>query len=130
MLNETWLPIFGYEGLYEVSTSGNVRSLPRRESFKNSERIRKGSILKPKNARGGYLKVSLCKDSVIKNATIHRLVALTFLLTSDTKKQVNHIDGDKTNNRVENLEWVTALENTQHAIKIGLRKGLTNDSFL
>jgi hypothetical protein len=115
MTNETWFPIFGYEKLYEVSTLGRVKRLP-------SGLYSDGHILKLKPAKGGYLQVGLCKNSKVYNAKVHRLVALTFLLNLDGTKQVNHIDGDKENNNVDNLEWVTPLENTTHAIKIGLRK--------
>jgi hypothetical protein len=117
MTNEIWMPVFGYEKLYEVSTLGRVKRLP-------SGLYSDGHIIKSKAARGGYLQVGLCKDNKVWNAKIHRLVALTFILTSDSNKQVNHIDGNKQNNNVDNLEWITAKENTHHAIKLGLRKGV------
>lgn len=103
---EVWAKIEGYPN-YEVSSFGNVR--------------RGGKILKLKDRR--YLSVSLYSKGVsVKFPLVHRLVAKAFIPNPDNKPQVNHIDGNRHNNHISNLEWVTPLENTQHAIKNGLIK--------
>ena len=101
---EVWKPIRNYEGLYEVSNMGRVKSLERTVwvnggSYKKSERI-----LKPQKVRG-YLGVSLCKDAELKRYLVHRLVGQAFMENPEGFKEINHIDEDKTNNKVENLEW-------------------------
>ena len=111
---EIWKWIFGYEGLYQVSNFGRVKSF--------NGRWGSVQILKPVLQKNGYLTVSLCKNGKLKTVKIHRLVAETFLTNSDNLPEVNHKDGNKLNNCVENLEWCTGKENVQHALENGLRK--------
>lgn len=105
---EEWKDINGYEGLYQVSNLGRVKS------FKGkSERI-----LKPGLNAKGYLGVNLYKNSKPKNIRVHRLVARAFIPNQENKPEVNHIDEDKTNNTVSNLEWTTGKENNNHGTRI------------
>lgn len=106
---ENWRPVRGYEGLYEISDKGRVRSLPR-----NGTVLRK-RILKPHLLKSGYWQVELSMDNKMHGYRVHRLVAAAFIPNPENKLQVNHIDGDKENNCVENLEWVTRSENQLHA---------------
>ena len=104
---ENWKAVNGYEGLYEVSDKGRVKGLKRNRILKNIV----DSL--------GYVRVSLCKENKIKAHKIHRLVAEHFLKPSEYKV-VNHIDGNKENNSVENLEWCNASQNRKHACDTGL----------
>lgn len=118
---EIWKNIEGYKGLYQISNLGRVRSLDRYIKYgfgmrKIKGKIKKNQILKNK----GYNIIVLSKDNKKKTFLVHRLVALHFISNPDNKPQVNHIDGDKENNSVENLEFVTNQENRDHAIENGL----------
>ena len=117
---ETWKDIKGYEGYYQISDLGNVRSVDRFDGVHE----RKGSILKPNLKQNGYMQVGLRKHSTRKWFGIHRLVAIHFIENPDNKPQVNHIDGNKQNNSVNNLEWVTEKENQNHAAQTGLRDNM------
>jgi len=114
-----WKPIIGYEGLYEISSSGLVKSLDRFEIAGNKTRIRRERILKPGLARG-YLRVVLCKEGKIKNFAIHSLVAKHFLGEKNHGCIINHKNGKKTFNSVDNLEWCSRKENSEHAQRTGL----------
>lgn len=109
-MTEKWLPIKGYERLYEVSNFGRVKSFVRK-------RIK---ILKNRKAGRGYFIVSLYNKASEKKQYVHRLVAEYFIPNPENKKTVNHKDGIKKNNMFNNLEWMTYSENTQHAVKNGL----------
>lgn len=115
-MEEIWKDIKGYEGLYQVSNLGNVRSFPRKGT--HSKEI---TILKYEFNHKGYKQVGLTKKCKVHTKRIHRLVAETFISNPENKLQVNHINGDKTDNRVENLEWCTNEYNMAHSWKIGLR---------
>lgn len=110
---EVWKDVVGFEGLYKVSNLGNVVSA--RRNYKNGVKY-----LTPFD-NGGYLRVTFVVNEKRSNHLVHRLVAEAFIPNPDNKDSVNHIDGCKTNNRLENLEWVTRSENTIHAITTGLR---------
>lgn len=112
-MNEIWKDIAGYEGRYQVSNKGNVKSLHYRGH--DEERI-----MKPVKHHSGYLIIQLGRKPR-KIHLVHQLVAKAFIPPVEGKKLVNHIDGNKQNNCVENLEWVTYKENTEHAIRIGLQ---------
>lgn len=120
MDKEYWKPVDGYDGLYEVSNYGNVKSL-----HKIIDKGKFGIVEFPEKIlkmvmRGLYRAVTLYKNKKATMHSVHRLVATAFILNPDNKKQVNHIDGNKLNNNVANLEWCTPHENTHHAIKNGL----------
>jgi hypothetical protein len=115
---EEWKAIKGYEGIYEVSSYGRVRSLDRYVSTSikhNEKRLVKGMYLKPHLKRNGYLSVDLKTPEKQKTVSVHRLVALAFIPLIEGKNVVNHKNLNKLDNRVENLEWVTAEENREHA---------------
>ena len=114
-MSEIWKDIIGFEGLYQVSQFGNVRSL----NYNHTSNTKNLSI---KHHHTGYKFVTLCGDNIHKNMFIHRLVACAFIPNPNNVPCVNHIDGDKSNNTVSNLEWMTYKENTRHAIETGLRK--------
>lgn len=121
MQKQKWKDIKGYEGHYQVSTNGLVRSVKRTITGRDGRLIRlKGGILKESKARM-YDQVNLSKNKTVKTFMVHRLVALTFIKTEKGKIYVNHKNGNKKDNRLQNLELVTARENVQHAIKSGLR---------
>lgn len=126
-MEEVWKDIEGYEGLYQVSSLGKVRSLNRkvRHSSGNSMRVLVGKEILTFNAGAGYLCVSLCKKGTIVRKYVHHLVSAAFLETQNNKKEINHKNGIKTDNKVENLEWCTHGENQKHSWKTGLRKKLT-----
>lgn len=112
MENEIWKPVVGYEGLYEVSNLGRVRSLDRyAKQPKGGLRLIKGRILNQYINRCGYLFVSLSKNGKVKKITIHRLVAQAFIPNPDNLPEVNHKDECKTNNRADNLEYCTRKYN-------------------
>lgn len=115
---EVWRTIQGYEGLYEVSNLGRVRSLDHYDSL---GRLHMGVILKPQlDGRKNYLHVSLGRHSMKQ---VHRLVAEAFLDNPDGLPQVNHKDENKTNNTVENLEWCSAKYNNNYGSKVGSKRG-------
>ena len=119
---EKWRDIKGYEGLYQVSNLGRIKSLPKKIKMRN-QYTEIEMILKPVKDKYGYYHITLCKEKEKnKSRQIHRLVAETFIPNLQNKPQINHINGIKTDNRIENLEWVTAKENTQHMLKLGLKK--------
>lgn len=111
---EIWKDIKGYEGVYKISNLGKINSLPRKHS--------KGKILNPAKNNRGYLRVALCFEGKARYDSIHRLVAETFIPNPKNLTEVNHKDGNKLNNTVENLEWTTRTQNQIHAYRIGLRK--------
>lgn len=119
-MKEVFKAIPGYEGYYEVSNLGNVRSIGRRVLWRGQEIYRHGMALTPHSNLRGYRFVTLSKAKERKIAYIHRLVAETFIDNPLLKNEVNHIDGNKNNNSFENLEWVTRSENCKHACALGL----------
>lgn len=120
---ELWKDIDGYEGIYQVSNLGRVKSLDRTLLGKNSIEYKvKGKIRKISCIGKGYQKIQLSKEGNSKNFLIHRLVAQAFIPNPENLPIVNHIDGNKTNNHIGNLEWVSSSKNINHAISIGLRK--------
>lgn len=104
-MEEIWKDIENYEGLYQVSNLGRVRSLDRVVTNYRGSFIKKGEIKAQSNLSKGYKGVCLCKDGKQKTHKVHRLVAQAFLPNPNNLPQVNHKDEDKTNNRVDNLEW-------------------------
>ena len=126
-MKEIWKPIKDYEGLYEISNFGNVKILARNYTrynyltkryniIKVKEKITQGTI------NGGYRRICLTKNKVEKNKHIHKLVAEAFIPNPNNYSYVNHIDGNKQNNYIDNLEWCTLYQNNTHAYKTGLRK--------
>jgi hypothetical protein len=121
-----WKEVAGYEGLYEVSDEGRVRSIDRVVVYpKGGKRVFFGKERKPVSDRVGYLQVQLYVEGTHKTFSIHRLVATAFVDNPYGKPHVNHIDGNKHNNSAGNLEWVTISENLLHAVRLGLVKGKT-----
>ncbi len=106
-MEEIWKPIPNYEGSYEVSNKGRIRSL------------NKGIILKPYVQNNGYYVIRLHKNGVCVGKTVHRIVASTFIDNPLSLPEVNHKDGIKTNNDVQNLEWCTREQNVAHALTLG-----------
>lgn len=120
---EIWQDIKGYEGLYQISNLGKVKCLPKISGccFQNE------MILKPYTDYKGYEIVNLCKNGKYKNWRIHRLVAETFIPNPDHKEFVNHKDYDRKNNCVDNLEWVTAQENSRWSLENNRNAQLRNN---
>lgn len=108
-----WRDIPGYEGVYIVCDDGRI-------GYPNAF-----GVLKPTATKSGYQRVTLYKrengERTRKSFMVHRIVAAAFIPNPDNKPQVNHINGDKADNRVENLEWCTATENMVHSVSAGLR---------
>lgn len=125
--NEIWKPIHGYEGLYEASNFGRIKSLERmvEKMYKGRSRkyLHKERVLTP-TIVNGYYHVTLCKNDGLKNHQkflLHRLVASSFYDNPLKKPQINHKNGIKTDNYIDNLEWATHGENIRHAVNTGLK---------
>lgn len=130
---EIWKDVSGYEGMYQVSTFGRIRTV----SHSVTSRSRNGTpyllnvparIKKATRGSDGYYDISLYKNNQPKYFSVHQLVAQTFLPNPDNKPTVNHIDGDKSNNHLDNLEWATYDEQMAHASKLGLLNYHSRDS--
>lgn len=122
-MEEIWKPVIGLEDAYEVSSLGNVRSLAREYFINGGLYKKKAVLLKGSVSRNGYHRhtLSFLDKRIYKNT--HRMVAEAFITNPENKPQVNHIDGNKLNNSVFNLEWCDAAHNLNHAYKAGLAKG-------
>lgn len=121
-MKERWLWIAGFEGLYKVSNEGRVRSFIGRNG-------QSPGIMSPDNHRCGYFRLKLSSGDTELSKYVHRLVAMAFIPNPDKKPFVNHKNGNKKDNRQENLEWCTAKENSKHAVSLGLikhRRGVDN----
>ena len=114
---EQWKDVVGYEGLYQVSSIGRIKALKKtdRRGYTRQERM-----MNPVISACGRPVVHICKDGKRKTVFVHRLIAEAFIPNPEGKAEVNHINGIKDDNRVENLEWVTRSENMLHAEKTGL----------
>lgn len=118
--NEIWKDIRDYEGFYKASPSGSILSLHKNYFGKNASR-KTNKTLSQHIDKNGYVSVVLVKNKIKKTQKLHRLIAMTFIDNPKNKPCVNHINGIKTDNRVENLEWVSYSENELHAIATGLK---------
>lgn len=119
---ENFKPIKKFEGFYEVSDLGRIKSVSRKVKNKSGYRVVSEKILNPVRKPDGYCIVSLWKKDKNQSGYIHRLVALHFVDGKKNGYEVNHKNGDKGDNRAENLEWVTRSENILHSFKIGSHK--------
>jgi hypothetical protein len=115
---EEWRSVEGYEGLYEVSNHGRIRSLSRMVSCGHAMRQHRGKLLSPRVGTKGYLQVMLCRDGVCRECSVHVLAAKVFLTPDATRTQVNHKNGRKDDNQIDNLEWMTNRENKIHGIAL------------
>lgn len=118
MVEEIWKDVVGYEDLYQVSNMGNVKR-------KISRRCLIERIIAPTKSHG-YMRLGLCRNNKVKMHNVHRLVAMAFIPNPECKPFVNHMDGNKKNNSIDNLEWVTAQENTRHAYNVLNRQVSSN----
>ena len=116
MEEEIWKDILGFEGRYQVSSFGRVRSL----EYHNAKGVKRIGILKPAKDAKGYLRCALSKNNKLITYKVHRLVAAAFISNPNNFLQVNHKNGTKTDNRVENLEWCDNSTNQIHAYRHGL----------
>lgn len=127
MSEEIWRDIPGYENLYQVSNMGRVKSLSRKIRTKNNSfRVLPETICILHKNRGGYLQINLYKEGGYKTYTVHRLVGMTFIPNPDNLPQINHKDEDKTNNRVENLEYCSSSYNNRYGTKLERMKSNIN----
>ena len=115
--NEIWKDISNYEGLYQVSNLGNIRSLDRYTNGRNSKRLIKGKILKAFKDKDGYMNVNLYKNAKIKQFKVSRLVAEAFIPNPNNLPQVNHKNEIKSDNCVDNLEWMTLIDNCNYGTR-------------
>lgn len=116
-LPEDWKDIQGYEGKYQISNLGRVKRLLLRTKFGNQYKVYPEAICSVHLAKVGYYMIHMGKRD---KTYLHRAIATAFIPNPENKAQVNHINGIKTDNRIENLEWVTIQENIAHAFKTGL----------
>lgn len=124
MEQEIWKDIKGYERLYQVSSNGIIKKLAQKSKSNRSayrNKIYPEKILKPKINHLGYAKIVLFKNGIGTKFSFHKIAATTFIPNPENKKEVNHINGIKSDNRAENLEWCTRSENVNHSFKTGLR---------
>lgn len=119
---EIWKDIIGFEGFYQISSTGLVKSVERIATSRSTSHWypKRERILSPEIA-SGYYRVIFSKNGIITKHMVHRLVATAFMPNLENKPQVNHIDGNKLNNHILNLEWATSSENVRHAIATGLK---------
>lgn len=118
-MKEKWKNIKGFETEYQISNLGNVKSLGRERGVnKSGKYFQKEKILSLIVKNTGYIQVTLSKNKVQSAKLVHRLVAENFLSNPKNKKQINHKDGDPSNNRIDNLEWCTPSENGIHSYKV------------
>jgi len=110
---DNWKDVKGYEGLYMINERGDVYSIRRKGT--------KGGLLIPQIEGCGYLQVPFTKNNIRKFKKVHRLIAEYFISNPDNKPYINHIDGNKENNNISNLEWCTSSENNLHSVRIGKR---------
>lgn len=121
---EIWKDILGYEGMYQISNKLRVISLKRTLIYKNNKSIQRQQYLRNISlGRSGYFCVSLNKEGKRNEYLLHRLIAIAFIPNPLNLPEVNHKDGNKLNNNIDNLEWCTHKENVIHAFNIGLNKG-------
>lgn len=117
-MGEIWKDVVNFEGVYKVNNSGKIYSIPRKGT--------KGGILKPAKQKNGYYFIHLKNKDKKINTGVHRLVAEAFIPNPENKPTVNHKDGNKENNYVNNLEWATYEEQLKHSLELGLRKSQCN----
>lgn len=117
--NEIWKDILGYEGQYQISNLGIVKSLTRKDTLNH---IRYSQIMSPKLDDKGYYQITLCQNGKHRMFSLHRLLGNHFMPNPNNLPCINHKDGNPKNNSLDNLEWCTYSENTIHAYKTGLMK--------
>lgn len=119
--NEMWKPVVGYENSHEVSNKGRLRSIPRDVASRGGITRWRGKLISARLDQDGYPRPTLQVNKKRYYKLLHRLVAMAYIPNPDNKSCVNHIDGNKLNNNVENLEWCTVSENNNHAFRTGLK---------
>ena len=122
---ETWKDVVGYEGIYKVSNLGNVKRIGKIHLC--NYKYQNGYLLKSLDNGKGYLRIKLSNKGISKRVMLHRIIAEAFIKNPNNYPYVNHIDGNKKNNNIKNLEWCTQSHNCLHSVKMGTWGALSNN---
>jgi len=125
----TYTDIQGYNGRYKISLCGDIKCCTILKGRRKKTNIPKEVSIKQKRGPNNYVHISMFTNGKPKQYLLHRIIAQVFIPNPETKPQINHINGIKWDNRIENLEWCTQSENMQHAYKTGLKKGYSVNPF-